>query len=82
MWHRLDHEADLFLGEACVPLVHLMDLEPHRGWYALTDPQGKRPRAGGGGGGGGGGAAPLEGESADCFPEVFLELQYLQGQDY
>ena len=50
MWHRLDHEADLFLGEACVPLVHLMDLEPHRGWYALTDPQGKRPRAGGGGG--------------------------------
>ena len=31
-----------------MPLVHLMDLEPHRGWYALEDPQGKAVLPGGG----------------------------------
>ena len=63
VWHREDHEADVFLGEVTVPLVHLMDLEPHRGWHALTDPQGKRARRSGC-------------NTSSCAPEVFLELRY------
>ena len=60
VWHREDHQADVFLGEATVPLVHLMDLETHRGWYKLADPQGKRSRC----------------ARVDASPEVYLELRF------
>ena len=60
LWHRLPWKPDRFLGEVSIPLGFLMDLEVHRGWFALSDPQGKvalPPRT------------LLSGE-------VFLELQY------
>ena len=42
MWHREGRGGeDVFIGEATVPLVHLMDMEPHQTWVELTDPQGK-----------------------------------------
>ena len=41
VWHRVPWADDAFLGEATIPLVHLMDLEPHKSWVALSDPQGK-----------------------------------------
>ena len=31
----------LFSWQVSLPLVHLMDMEAHRAWYPLTDPQGK-----------------------------------------
>ena len=41
VWHATGPwRPDAFLGEAVIPLVHLMDLEPHTAWVPLTDPQG------------------------------------------
>ena len=40
LWHSTGPWApDTFLGEASVPLVHLMDCEPHTTWIGLEDPQ-------------------------------------------
>ena len=41
VWHRVPWGPDDFLGEVSLPLVHLMDLEPHREWLPLADPQGR-----------------------------------------
>ena len=60
LWHRVPWEPDDFMGEVSVPLVHCMDMAPHRGWFALKDPQRK---------------ADLPSGEVVCG-EVFLELEY------